>query len=91
MNRMNVVQALFDKYYISKEDCIGFLMDSGASEEQIDEFKRRNATRDKRERSRGFPECENEVRYTPKRREEPANKSSAKNAVPKSKREIEMF
>ena len=91
MNKMNIVQALFDKYYISKEDCIGFLMDAGASEEQIDEFKRRNATRDKRERSRGFPVYEQEIKYTPKRREEPANKSSRESAVQDSTKVIDMF
>ena len=91
MNKVDVIQALFDKYYISKEDCIGFLEQCGSSEEQIDRFKAKNATRDKRERSRGFPVYEKEIRYTGKREEEPKNKRSRKSAVPGPTKQDEMF
>lgn len=81
MNKVDTIQILFNKYYLSKEDCIGFLMEAGASGEQIEDFKRKNATRDKRERSRGFPHWEPEIEYVGKQEDKASNKRSPKNEV----------
>lgn len=81
MNKMDTVQILFDKYYLSKEDTIGFLMEAGASDEQIETFKRKNATRDKRERCRGFPHWEPEIKYVGKAEDKASNKRGSKNEV----------
>lgn len=81
MNKMTIIQRLFDLYYISKEDCMGFLEQSGASGEQIEDFKRKNATRDKRDRCIGFPVWEKEIEYKGNPDSKANNKSSSDNAV----------
>lgn len=82
---------MFDLFYISKEDCIAMLEQSGASEEQIEGFKVKNASQGKTERSKGFPYWEPKFKYAGKDEGKAKNKTSTERAVPDSTREIEMF